>query len=46
MFEKATKIHFKIKMIRLNMLFIPMLPVKAEFTVMLRMLSNAGDAEE
>ena len=27
------------------MLFIPTLPVKAEFTAMLRMLSNAGSAE-
>ena len=31
---------------RLNMLFIPTLPVKAEFTAMLRILSNAENAEQ
>ena len=31
---------------RLNILFIPTLPVKAEFTAMLSMLNNAVNAEQ
>ena len=34
------------KLTRLNMLFILMLPVKVEFTTMLRMLSNAKNAKQ
>ena len=34
------------KLTRQNMLFTPTLPVKAEFTSMLRMLSNAVNSEQ
>ena len=37
------KDHF-LNRTKLNMLFIPTLPVKAEYTAMLRMLSNAKNA--